>query len=172
MNDFEKIYALYGNQVYKYLVSLTRDSMLAEELTQETFYQAIKSIHRFKGECKLSVWLCQIAKYSFYKYKRKHKQEEKELEQLSSIMMEYESPESISESNESSQSIKAAMSRLKDPYGEVVRLRTYGDLSFREIGDAMGYSENWARITFYRGKLKLKEILIQQERRNGNGDKL
>lgn len=82
MDDFDKIYELYGNQVYKFLICLTNDADLSEELTQETFYQAIKSIDKFKGECKLSVWLCQIAKYSYYKHIKKYMHNENAFEEV------------------------------------------------------------------------------------------
>jgi RNA polymerase sigma-70 factor (ECF subfamily) len=101
VNDFNEVYKDYGNQVYKYLVYLTKDAALAEELTQETFYQAIKSIHKFREDCKLSVWLCQIAKYSYYKYIRKHRNYE-EYDKVHQAVIDCESPECIYEKKENS----------------------------------------------------------------------
>jgi RNA polymerase sigma factor (sigma-70 family) len=160
VNDLNEIYKIYGNQVYKYLVSLTRDAALAEELTQETFYQAIKYIHKFREDCKLSVWLCQIAKYSYYKCKKKHKNYE-EYDIIHENMIDSESPEDIYEKKDSKLSILKAIHILEEPYKEVISLRTYSELSFKEIGEIFGRTENWARITFYRGKAKLKEVLIK-----------
>lgn len=171
VNDLDKIYEVYGNQVFKYLVGITRDVQLAEELTQETFYQAIKSIHRFRGDCKLLVWLCQIAKYSYYKYNKKHKEQES-LDKISEIMADSESPEYICEKKDNKISVIKAIHILEEPYKEVINLRTYSDLSFKEIGEIFGNSESWARTTFYRGKLKLKEILTEHERRDINENKL
>ena len=71
MADMDAIYRQYAQTVYHFLLSLTQNADLAEELTQETFYQAIRSIHRFDGSCKLSVWLCQIAKHLWYQHLRK-----------------------------------------------------------------------------------------------------
>jgi RNA polymerase sigma factor (sigma-70 family) len=160
VNDFNKIYETYGNQVYKYLVSLTRDASLAEELTQETFYQAVKSIHKFREDCKLSVWLCQIAKYSYYKHKKKHKNHE-DYDITQENMIDSESPEYIYEKKDSKLSILKAIHMLEEPYKEVISLRTYSELSFKEIGEIFQKTENWARITFYRGKTKLKDILVK-----------
>jgi RNA polymerase sigma-70 factor (ECF subfamily) len=160
VNDFNEIYKIYGNQVYKYLISLTRDAALAEELTQETFYQAIKSIHKFREDCKLSVWLCQIAKYSYYKYKKRHKRHE-EYDVVHENMIDSESPEDIYEKKDGKLAILKAIHLLEEPYKEVVSLRTYSELGFKEIGEIFGRTENWARITFYRAKTKLKEILIK-----------
>lgn len=160
MNDFNEVYKNYANQVYKYLVSLTKDVALAEELTQETFYQAIKSIHKFRDDCKLSVWLCQIAKYSYYKYLRKHRNYE-EYDKINKAMIDFESPECLYEEKDSKLSILKAIHKLEDPYKEVISLRTYSELSFQEIGEIFGKTENWARVTFYRGKTKLKELLVK-----------
>lgn len=164
MNDFEEIYKLYGDQVFKYLICLTGNREVAEDLTQETFYQAIKSINRFKGECKLSVWLCQIAKFSYYKYRDKHNKEKNKIEDISSNITNTETPENIWINNEEKLQLYKAIHKLVEPYKEVVNLRTFGDLKFKDIGDIFVKSENWARTTFYRGKLKLKEILKKIER--------
>lgn len=162
MNNFNEVYKAYGNQVYKYLVSLTKDAVLAEELTQETFYQAIKSIHKFREDCKLSVWLCQIAKYSYYKYLKKHKNYE-EYDNIHQAVIDSEGPEGIYEKKDSKLSILKAIHMLEEPYKEVISLRTYSELSFKEIGEIFSKSENWARVTFYRGKTKLKELLIKEK---------
>lgn len=161
MNDFNEMYKIYGNQVYKYLISLTRDAAIAEELTQETFYQAIKSIHKFREDCKLSVWLCQIAKYTYYKYKKRQKNHE-EYDNIHENMGNSETPEDIYEKKDNKLSILKAIHMLDEPYKELVSLRIYSELSFREIGEIFGRTENWARITFYRGKTKLKEILLKK----------
>lgn len=172
VDDFNKIYQLYGVQVYKYLICLTRDAGLAEDLTQETFYQAIKSIGNFRGDCRLSVWLCQIAKYSYYRYRDKNKGQHNSLDEAEDILVDYNNPEGINEKNEEKQILRKAIKDLSTPYLEVVKLRTYGDLSFKEIGDLLGKSETWARTTFYRAKMKLKEVLIKDERGDIDEDKL
>ena len=46
---------------------------------------------------------------------------------------------------------------FQEPFREVMYLRLFGDLSFREIGEVLGRTENWARVTYYRGKEKLKK---------------
>lgn len=80
MQDASKdidMYLNYANIVKRFLISLTGNFDLSEDLTQETFYQAYRSIHRFNGDCKLSVWLCQIAKHVYFDHlkKKKHIQE-------------------------------------------------------------------------------------------------
>ncbi len=154
MTDIEQIYQEHAQTVYKFLLSQSRDATLAEELTQETFYQAVKSIDRFDGSCKISVWLCQIAKHLWYQYLEKRKREIP-----TKHLHEHESAVSAEESVLRQ---KNYLDRLKQIHSlqplarEVVYLRVLGDLSFREIGDVLGKTETWARVTFYRSKEKLK----------------
>jgi len=76
VQDVDKIYKEHAQTVYKFLYSYTHDAEMAEELTQETFFRAIKSIHTFNGKCKMSVWLCQIAKHIWYQELEKQKKKQ------------------------------------------------------------------------------------------------
>ncbi len=146
-------YRRYSDVVYRYLLSLTRDEQLAEELTQETFYQAVKSADRFDGSCKVTTWLCAIAKNSLYKHFRKNPAHtELDEDRPSGEQMEDEFLR-----RESYLELLKKMHDLDGNTKEVMHLRLFGDLSFREIGEIMSRSENWARVTFYRGKEKLKK---------------
>lgn len=160
MDDMDEIYRLHAQAVYKYLLSICRNESLAEELTQETFYQAVKSIDRFDGKCKISVWLCQIGKHLYYKELRKSGQESPMPEEFPIPAPSAET--SFLESEDKTLLLKAVHS-LNEPYREVMYLRSFGNLSFREIGEVMGKSENWARVTFYRGKEKLKGGLSDEK---------
>ncbi|MBD5103036.1 MAG: sigma-70 family RNA polymerase sigma factor [Subdoligranulum sp.] len=154
MDDMDAVYRDHAQTVYKFLLAQCHDPDLSEELTQETFYQAVRSIGRFDGSCKLSVWLCQIAKHLWYRHLRKHRQDPVPLEAAP------ESPVPSAEEGLLEQEGRLALLRLihqlPEPQREVVYLRAFGDLSFREIGDVLGKTENWARVTFYRSKEKLR----------------
>lgn len=154
MQPIEKIYQQYAQTVYRYLLSLTRDADLAEELTQETFYQAIRSIDRFDGSCKLSTWLCAIAKNVLLTWNRKHPVQE-ELGEASGLTAA--SAESEVVDQQSRIELIRQMHALTEPGREVMYLRVFGGLSFAEIGEVHGKSENWARVTFYRAKEKLRK---------------
>lgn len=159
----DEIYMKYGQTVYRYLLSLTRDEHVAEEVTQETFYQALKSIDRFDGSCQISTWLCAIAKNQLQSYRRKNP---------SSESFDALSENSISgmDSQTAYSAEKEALGRmehvellrqlhnLQEPYREIFYLRVFGNLSFKEIGDILGKTENWARVTFYRGKERLRRV--------------
>ena len=129
---------------------------------QETFYQAYKSIDRYSGKCKMSVWLCQIAKHVFYDYLKKQTkhftvsveaQAELSLEPISEDMdVEEQVLNKIR-----AEGIRREIGNLNQPYQKVFLLRLFGEMSFRDSGDTLGKSENWARVTFYRAKVMLIE---------------
>lgn len=153
MQPMDEVYQQYAQTVYRYLLSLTRDDGLAEELTQETFYQAIRTSDRYDGSCAVSTWLCAIAKNVLFTYRRKHPTTEDIDEQALAA------PSAETETLESTRRLELlkALHALREPYREVLYLRAFGGLSFREIGEVQGKSENWARVTYYRGKEQLRK---------------
>ncbi len=159
MQSMEEIYRQHAQTVYRYLCSLTGDEDLSEELTQETFAQAVSSIGRFDGSCKVSTWLCAIAKNQLMAYRRRHPLQDS-LDELAETGTApagtAPSPEEETVAAERKRRLYAAIHDSPEPAREVLYLRLLGGLSFREIGDVLGQSENWARVTFYRGKEKLK----------------
>lgn len=161
-DSMERIYMEYSKMVYKYLFFLTHNESIAEELMQETFYQAIRCQSRYDRSCKITTWLCAIAKNQWRNYCKKHHMEESLDQEL--IDKPVPSSEDIVLSNMNKMEIMKALHELKDPQREVMYLRLSADLSFREIGEIMGQSENWARVTYYRGK----ERLLKEVRNNGS----
>lgn len=152
----DEIYRRHAKSVYAFLLAKTADSMLAEELTQETFYQAVKSIGSFKGESSVPTWLIGIANNVLRGYFRKQKkQAEEELPKTEIAARGGTATEDIVLRSMDTISLMQAMHRLPEPYREVLHLRLTADLSFKEIGQIMERTENWARVTYYRGKEKL-----------------
>lgn len=164
---FDEIYNEYFHDIYLYLMSLTRDEALAEDLTQEVFFRAMKSLNKFRGECHLRVWLCQIAKNEFFRYYGKAKRA------LPSDMEAFaDSGESAVgsirfeerlEDGETAFDLHKILHTLDEPYKEVFWLRTFGELSFRQIAALFGRSESWARVTYYRARLKIIEQFGQTQ---------
>ena len=157
MQDIEQIYEEYFETVSKYLFCLTHNYDISEELTQETFYRAVKKIGTYKGKCKMSVWLCQIAKNLWYDQCRKNREfintEETE---LLNVQLFNTLEEQVIFKDEKI-SLYKKMQSLDEKTREVMYLRITGELSFKEIGIILNKTENWARVTFYRGKNQLKE---------------
>ena len=151
----EELYKENAALVYHFLLSKCKDRTLAEDLTQETFLQAIKSIKSFNGDCKISVWLCQIAKHLLYQHWAKRK-ENVPLEEDDWMVSDGTDVERQILAREELLDVLGRLHQLPANMREVVYLRISGDLSFKEIGQIMGKSENWARVNFFRAKEQLK----------------
>ncbi len=154
MDDMSAIYQQHARTIYKFLLSQCRNPDLAEELTQETFYQAVRSADRFDGGCKVSVWLCQIAKHLWYQHLRKRNREAPMPVEGMDVPLPSAEEEALA--REGRLDLLRSVHSLPADAREVVYLRAFGGLSFREIGDVLGKTETWARVTFYRGKEKLR----------------
>lgn len=157
MQNIDEIYKEYSQIVYKYLFYLTHNSDIAEEITQETFYIALKDISKFRKECKIEVWLCQIAKFLWYKeLKRKNRTINIDKSNITFLCSEINVEDELIKKDEK-QKLYNSLNNLDNTTKEVILLRISADLSFKQIGDILGRNETWARVTFYRGKEKLKK---------------
>ena len=157
MTNFQDVYDLYFRDVYRYALSICRNESLAEEITQETFFKALKNLDSFDKRCKVSVWLCQIAKNTYITMCRRNTREnyDVDLTQFS----EEKSVEEMFSDRETALAIHKTLHNLSEPYKEVFSLRTLGELSFKQIGELFGKTESWARVTYHRARLKIKEDL-------------
>ncbi|WP_153723338.1 RNA polymerase sigma factor [Sporosarcina cascadiensis] len=156
MTEFENIYNQYFRAVYFFALSLSRNEKIAEEITQETFFKALKSIDKFNGHCKIDVWLCQIAKNTYFTYLDKQKRFDTEdmAEDMSG-----NSIESLIANKEETFRLHKVLHRLEEPYKEVFTLRVFGELPFKQISQLFGKTESWARVTFHRAKGKIQNSL-------------
>lgn len=156
MQNFEEIYSEYYDAVYQYALSLCGDETRAEEIVQETFFKALKSINTFRGDCKLRVWLCQIAKNTFFTMEKRRKQAADV--PLETLPAEDPFEHKLAEKEEAL-GIHRILHTLEEPYKEVFWMRTFGEMSFKEIAEIFGKTESWARVTYHRARLKIKEGL-------------
>ncbi len=154
MFDTDDIYKDNAQIVFKFLISLCNDADTAEELTQETFYRAIKSAKRYDGTCKVSTWLCQIAKHLWYQEIDKRKRKGTSVLDDNIVSDKSGPEEELFLKAEKMQLIKA-VHILDGTAKEVVLLRITGAFSFKEIGEVFNKNESWARVTFYRAKQKI-----------------
>lgn len=156
MRDFDKIYLQYFSDVYHFVLSLCQNPSLAEEITQETFFKALKKIDSFKGECKLSTWLCKIAKNTLYSHSKK---QNRQIDYPLELIVSEDFIEEQLEDKETACKVHRVLHALREPYKEVFWLRTFGELSFAQIGEIFDKSESWARVTYYRAKILIREDL-------------
>jgi RNA polymerase sigma factor (sigma-70 family) len=156
VTDLANLYKQYFRDVYSFVMLLSRNEAVAEEITQETFFKALKAIDNFKGNCKISVWLCQIAKNTYYSHLEKQKRFEGD------SIPERTGESSIEElflDKEEALRIHKALHCLEEPYKEVFTLRVLGELSFVQISQLFDKTESWSRVTFYRAKQKIHDSL-------------
>ncbi len=161
MTDFEKIYRAYFNDVYLYIRRLSKDEHIAEEITSETFFKAMNSIDKFRGDCDVRVWLCQIAKNSFFSYCRKHRDvvnlEDQELQN------EKEPIEERLENQYDAIHIQKLLHEMSEPYKEVFMWRVYAEMSFKQIGEMFNKTDNWACVTYHRAKSMIRKRMEDEK---------
>lgn len=156
MSGFQEIYETYSRPVYRFLLSLTRNETMAEDLLQEVFYKALLHIDRFEGRCSLYTWLCQIGKNAWLKECRKHKYSgECPVEEVAGMATDLPTPEEQVIQREERMRVRQAVLRLSDPYKDVFILHAYADVKLKEIAEMYGKSEAWARVTYYRAKQQI-----------------
>ena len=154
MADFEAIYLEHFQNVCKYIFSLCRNESVAEEMTQEAFCKAMEHIDRFSGTCSLYVWLCQIAKNTYFTYAKRQRRQAPEAEiELSQPALSFEADFF---DREAAKLLRTLLSELKEPYKEVFSLRVFGELPFSRIGELFGKTDSWARVIFCRAKKQLR----------------
>ena len=154
---FEQIYTTYFRDVYLYIRKLSNSEHIAEEVTSETFFKAMNSIESFRRDCDIRVWLCQIAKNCYYSYLKKSGRTES-LDNLEIPEQGISLEEQISQQDTAMQ-IQKTLHDVPEPYKEVFMWRVFAELSFKQIGQIFGKSENWACVTYHRARNKIKEKL-------------
>ena len=155
--EFEQIYTIYFRDVYLYICKLSNSEHIAEEITSETFFKAMKSIDSFRGDCDIRVWLCQIAKNCYYSYIKKA--DRTECIDNVEIAEQGASFEERLFRHDTAMQIQKILHDVPEPYKEVFMWRVYAELSFKQIGQIFGKSENWACVTYHRARNKIKEKL-------------
>ncbi len=161
--EFEALYEEYFPRIYAFLFKLTNQRDLAEELTQETFYQVFISFHRFRGDSDVFTWLASIAKHTYYKHLRKNRHQTDAIStELLAEVYYSENAEHLEDAVEKQlllESIRRALGTLPKKYQDVTILRIYADMSYAQIGDALHISENSARVIYYRAKKMMMEAI-------------
>lgn len=154
MDDFAAQCVPHYQMVYRFVLSLSGDRQTAEDVTQETFERAFRSYGKFSGRCAVSTWLCQIAKNAYFAHVRKERR----------YVLTDEQPDApAAEENpwekERALATHRALHKMREPYKEVLTLRVFGELDYAEIAALFEKSESWARVTFYRAKVMLREMM-------------
>ncbi len=160
MTEFEQIYTTYFNDVYLYILRLSGDKHMAEEITSDTFFKAMRSIKNFRGECELRVWLCQIAKNCYFSHKKKFARFDEFPDDDDNALLDTSlSIEEQLANKDLAQQIRKHLHTIPEPYKEVFMWRTFADLSFKQIAQIFHKTENWACVTYHRARKMILERL-------------
>jgi len=161
MREFERIYKEYFSDVFRYVLALSRNDSIAEEVTAEAFFKALKKIGSFDGRCDIKTWLCQIAKNTYYDYLRKNKM------QTDGAIPENAASDCVIDAayddRESALRIHKILHNMDEPYKEVFTLRVFGELAFSQIAELFGKTESWARVTYHRAKGKIADCMKKED---------
>lgn len=161
--EFEEIYQKYFNDVYRYIRKLSNNEHIAEEVAADTFFKAMNTVERFRGDCDVRVWLCQIAKNCYFSYLKKNgyikDMDEAELHAIADSSENLE--EQLVKKEEAAQ-IRSKLHEIPEPYKEVFMWRVFADLSFKQIGQIFNKSENWACVTYHRARTMIKKRLEEK----------
>jgi len=151
--DFDQLYNTYYMKVYSFAVTLARNQSVAEEITQNTFFKAMVSYKQHRGESSEFTWLCAIAKNLLTDEQRAHRR-------FGEIDTEVAADNNIEQAlvdEDMALCVHQILHGLDEPYKEVFQLRVFGELTFQKIGLILGKTENWARVTYHRARLKIQE---------------
>ena len=158
--DFEQVYVRYFNDVYLYLYRLSGNTHIAEDLTGETFFKALRSLDSFRGECDMRVWLCQIAKNLYYNALRKNKKliNIEDIGIASLVGLEQHPDIALIDMEDATQ-LRVLLHEIPDPYKEVFMWRVFAELSYKQIGQIFKKTENWACVTYHRARMMIKRAM-------------
>ena len=157
--DFEKMYQAYYMEVYSFVITIVKNNHLAEEITQEVFFKALKTRAQYRGDASELTWLCAIAKNACLDELRKQSKFQDEPKEMVSDV----NVEQMLEDKQATLKIHQVLHQMEEPYKEVFQLRIFGELSFKEIGAIFNRNESWARVTYHRSRLKIQERMNEYE---------
>lgn len=157
--NFDYVYEKYFKDVYVFILSLTSNQETAQEITQETFFKALKAIDRFDGSKDILAWLFTIARNTYYTHLKKQSKISDVPQDENRVSNEEISIEEKLINEEDAFLIHEFIHTMKEPYKEVFNLRVFGELSFEKIGKLFGKSPGWARVTYYRAKIQIQEYM-------------
>lgn len=161
MNDFESVYHTYFKDVELYLRAICHDELLAEELTEQVFFQALKALPSFRGDCDIRTWLCSMGRNCYLTHLRKVKPSES-LEEIQ-IADPKQSVEEQLMDRDQAMAIHRVLHALPEPYKEVFSLRVFGQLPFEDIGSLFGRTANWACVTYHRARQKIRNEMEEKQ---------
>ena len=162
--ELEEIYKTYFQDVYYFVLAMSKDPHIAEEITQETFFKALKGVKHFQEKCSIKSWLCQIARNEYISYTRKKHRTDQELTEQAYSDGKTDGLEQRMLRKDEAMTVYQTLHYLDEPYKEVFTLKVLGELNYKEIAQIFGKQETWARVTYHRARVKIQDILERRSR--------
>ena len=162
--ELEEIYKTYFQDVYYFVLAMSKDPHIAEEITQETFFKALKGVKHFQEKCSIKSWLCQIARNEYISYTRKKHRTDQELTEQAYSDGKTDGPGPLTLRNNEDMTLYLLFYYLNKPHKEVFTLKVLGELNYKEIAQIFGKQETWARVTYHRARVKIQDILERRSR--------
>lgn len=166
MDSLKQLYTTYEKPIFRYLYGLTSDYHLAQDLTQETFFQAVKSFHRFRGDSNVTTWLYKIARNVYVLKMRKRTNRETSIENITIEGSDKNNPEEVLVSKERDEIIHSILEQIPEKHRELLLLREWQELSYEEISVITNRSLPWVKINIYRARRKFKKLYEEKEGNN------
>ena len=154
VTEFEEVYRTYFRDVELYLRAICHDEALAEELTEQVFFQTLKALPKFRGDCDIRTWLCAMGRNCYLTHLRKVRPSEP-IEELQIPDPKQAVEEQVLD-RQQAMAVHRVLHDLPEPYKEVFSLRVFGQLSFEDIGSLFGRTANWACVTYHRARQKIR----------------
>lgn len=158
LESLEEIYEVYERLIFRYLYGLTLSFHLAEDLTQETFFQVIKSFHKFRGDSHVSTWLYKIARNVYRQHYRKNTVPTISIDERVFNIPDRNGPEEEFAKQEKNRLLVETLRQVPEKQREVLWLRDWQELSYAEIATITGRSISWVKVNIHRGRLAFKRI--------------
>ena len=162
MVSFAEIYIKYYSIVYHFLLKLSSNDNLAEELTQQVFYNAFIHIGSFKEKSSLYTWLCAIAKNEWLRECRRNKHFISEFIDKIPDKADGENLVDVIINKDRKKKLRKELLSMPDIYRDILILHIYANIPLKLIAKDKGKSESWARVTYYRAKEYLSKRLEEQ----------
>lgn len=156
---FAAAYEQSRDAVYGYLVYMTRDTELAEDLSQEVFLRMFLHLGKFRGESSVRTWALSIARNVFLSYAKRRRPvllEEQDWEPAPDLNSNQ--PEEEMLRKEQAEKVRNCLMCLGEQERTVLLLRDFEELSYEEIGKVMGLTAEVVKSRIYRARQKFKRI--------------
>jgi RNA polymerase sigma-70 factor (ECF subfamily) len=150
----------HGESVYRTALAMVSDPDVAEDVAQETFLKAYRALPGFRGDAAFRTWVLTIAGNAARGALRKRgRRRETDIDTVPPVASEEASPEDEAVMADEASRARTALERLPEKQRLSIRLRVDQGLSFREIGEIIGSSEGAARVNYFHGIRRLREIM-------------